>query len=179
MLARRTCRGPSSLEQRRKLSEKAKAQHASRRGYEVPPDKWRLYDYYIQLRARGDKSWTYERIGKAIGVLTVVLFFILPAAAHHAPSGWEYPGECCGKGDCFQLTNPQQDIKWTPDGWLITETNETIPFEQARVSGDDHWHRCFYPEWQFNSRDQPEKVMKRRTRSANHKKCLYVPAPEN
>ncbi len=72
--------------------------------------------------------------------MAIPFFFllVLPVAPHHAPSGWEYPRECCGKGDCFQLANPQENVKWTPNGWLIVETNETIPFEQARVSGDSH-----------------------------------------
>ena len=111
--------------------------------------------------------------------MAIPFFFllVLPVAPHHAPSGWEYPRECCGKGDCFQLTHPQEDVKWTPNGWLIAETNETIPFEQARVSGDSHWHRCYVPRWQYASGKRP--TMLRMTRSANNRKCLYVPAPEN
>lgn len=101
------------------------------------------------------------------------------AFGHHAPSGWKYPGECCGKNDCFPLPNPPDDVKWTPGGWLITETNETIPFDKAQVSGDAHWHRCILTEWSTpNGYGQRTPTRKTRT-TARGVKCLYVPTPEN
>ena len=75
----------------------------------------------------------------------------VPLEAHFAPSGWEYPFECCSGRDCHPTTAIIQG-----GGYFLPETGETIPAMDSRVreSGDGEYHRCG---------------------SATHTRCLFVP----
>lgn len=99
--------------------------------------------------------------------IAVLLASVTPVLSHHAPSGWLYPGECCGSGDCAPLAPGA--VKWTAGGWLIVETGEVVAFENAQESGDHDWHRCRMKQ------SDPASA----TRNAWHgKRCLYVPEVE-
>lgn len=63
-----------------------------------------------------------------------------PAAAHD----W-YPQACCSMKDCFPI--PIEDVEYTPDGWYIRSTGETVPFDRTRTTpadGGGQFHRCSY-----------------------------------
>lgn len=54
-----------------------------------------------------------------------------------------YPPECCDGDDCRMILEPR-DVRVTPEGYLIVEPNELIPFDKARLSPDGNYHRCSY-----------------------------------
>jgi hypothetical protein len=57
--------------------------------------------------------------GTFLGV-SATLGFLAPVQAHHAPSGWKYPGGCCNAADCFQIDSA--DVERAATGWLIKNT---------------------------------------------------------
>jgi hypothetical protein len=62
--------------------------------------------------------------------------------AHEAPTGWTYPTSCCSNKDCREV--PHTEIIETPNGYLISTTNELIPYDDKRIreSPDGLHHRC-------------------------------------
>lgn len=81
------------------------------------------------------------------------------AGAHEAPTGWSYSAACCSGIDCSQM---HTDVKTTTNGWLITETGETVPYSDRRIkgSGDEFFHRC-------------AKLVE--GKDTGQTRCLYVP----
>jgi hypothetical protein len=77
---------------------------------------------------------------RSIALAAAISALASPALSHDAPSGWSYPPRCCGGRDCQAL--PRNAVKWTPAGWLILETGETIPESEAEQSPDNEFHRC-------------------------------------
>lgn len=72
-----------------------------------------------------------------------IILALMGSAEAHA----FYPPSCCGGQDCAPI--PDGSVKYTSAGWLIIETGETIPFADAQISHDQHFHRCkitLYPE---------------------------------
>lgn len=91
----------------------------------------------------------------------VLLLFVAVGRAHHAPSGWEYPNECCsGHQDCVMIhTHNVEEVRGgyqirlapgehphAPDGFEIF-----VPFRQGnginrntqiKHSGDSDYHVC-------------------------------------
>lgn len=78
--------------------------------------------------------------GGSGGVALTLLALIAvspPAKAHD----W-YPYQCCSGRDCRPV--PDDEVRYTPAGWLIRSNGETIPFNKARFSPDGHFHVCSY-----------------------------------
>ncbi len=73
-----------------------------------------------------------------------------------------YPRACCLDVDCAPLKDGT--VLWSPAGWRVLETGETIPEDDSRerVSPDRHFHRCRLEFWD--------------TRSGT--RCLFVPEPD-
>lgn len=96
----------------------------------------------------------------AILVMLLSMTFYGEAIAHHAPSGWIYPPECCsGHQDC-QMIHPD-NVQWTSEGYLVTlkksehrhlkrddqhmfkfVTKQGMANPQIKQSGDNEWHVC-------------------------------------
>ena len=82
----------------------------------------------------------------------------LVAAAHDAPSGWQYDQSCCSGLDCRQIS--AADLRERPDGYFITIGNVVVPYGDKRIrnSPDGYVHWCT-----INGRNDSRTV------------CLYVP----
>lgn len=69
---------------------------------------------------------------------------ILPSSAfaHTATLGWSYPFSCCAGYDCREI--PQTSIIESPEGYIIRNTNEVIPYSDTRLkpSPDGLYHWC-------------------------------------
>lgn len=78
---------------------------------------------------------------RLMGLTIVAALIAAEAQAHKAPSGWEYPKNCCNDGDCKPVPcdelveMPSGSIIWKKEGWT---------FQKGRVfaSGDDECHVC-------------------------------------
>ena len=68
------------------------------------------------------------------------LFLCVLAVAAHAHSF--YPPNCCAGNDCMELASER--VRITPGGYLI-DNRETVPFDKAQSSPDEHYHGCFPP----------------------------------
>lgn len=64
--------------------------------------------------------------------------------AHEAPSGWEYPIQCCSNNDCRWV--PPFFVRPTGDGWILRDhlKHEFVPISspKVKVSGDGEYHIC-------------------------------------
>jgi hypothetical protein len=82
----------------------------------------------------------------------------VPAGAHDAPTGWAYDVSCCSNIDCREI--PASTLTEGPNGYLISISNETVPYGDKRLkdSPDGHVHWCT-----INGRDDARTI------------CLYVP----
>jgi hypothetical protein len=56
-----------------------------------------------------------------------------------------YPERCCHGEDCAVL--PDGAVRTSPEGWVVTTTGETIPFDDPRImrSPDGRFHQCIFP----------------------------------
>lgn len=111
---------------------------------------WRPHDVIGGIRTGG--------IFRRAVVLTLVAIFVLaPGAAtqaHRAPSGWEYPDECCRDDrDCQMI--PADSIELDEKGYIVDlEPGEHrhapaggrffLLHDQVRRSGDDDYHLCLH-----------------------------------
>jgi len=79
----------------------------------------------------------------------------MPAFAHQAPSGWDYPFYCCLDSDCSPIA--AEAVQEVPGGFVVTiapgehpmwssERKQPlrleIPQDKAKPSPDGHWHLC-------------------------------------
>ena len=80
------------------------------------------------------------------------------ARAHDAPTGWSYDASCCSSVDCREI--PSSTLTEGPLGYLISISNETVPYGDKRIkdSPDGHVHWCT-----INGLDNSRTI------------CLYVP----
>lgn len=62
-----------------------------------------------------------------------------PILAHEAPSGWHYPGECCGGNDCHPIAC--STVQEHPDG-SVSWLGLNFPRQMVRNSGDGECHVC-------------------------------------
>ncbi|WP_240545108.1 hypothetical protein [Sinorhizobium fredii] len=62
--------------------------------------------------------------------------------AHSAPSGWDYPSQCCGERDCWPVHDGS--VVEGPEGYVVRGTGETIDYRDPRVmpSPDGEIHLC-------------------------------------
>ena len=51
-----------------------------------------------------------------------------------------YPYSCCSDRDCHPV--PPEAVQFTPTGWRVRTTGETIPFDKTRFSPDGRYHIC-------------------------------------
>ncbi|MDQ0474510.1 hypothetical protein [Labrys wisconsinensis] len=65
-----------------------------------------------------------------------------PAAAHQAPTGWQYPVECCGGHDCYEIQ--ASDLQVVAGGWKVLATGQIFGSSQVRHSPDGRYYRCSY-----------------------------------
>lgn len=61
---------------------------------------------------------------------------------HHAPSGVEYPYECCSAMDCHMI--PQEAVKEVEGGAIVRTFRGDLFFPKAkeRKPIDGYWHEC-------------------------------------
>lgn len=78
----------------------------------------------------------------ALCALSTSLFGVLPARAHEAPTGWNYPLSCCANHDCQSLS--VQAISERPEGYVVNGTGEIVAYADKRVkdSPDGLYHWC-------------------------------------
>lgn len=74
---------------------------------------------------------------RTVAGILLWIFIICGARAH----SW-YPSNCCSGDDCRELASER--VRVTPGGYLI-DNRETVPFDKARMSPDEHYHGCFPP----------------------------------
>lgn len=81
---------------------------------------------------------------KWAGVLLalLVLFLASYAFGHDADTGWTYPPECCGNGDCVMVHDASR-IRTVKGGYLI-DGHYFIAHRDTRLSPDGQWHVCIY-----------------------------------
>jgi len=74
-------------------------------------------------------------------LIRIVAAFLVsaPVLAHDAPSGWSYPGDCCGGSDCHPIAC--STIKDQPDG-SATWLGLFFTREQVKISHDASCHVC-------------------------------------
>lgn len=109
--------------------------------------------------------WLGLVIGCALGILFTILATTFPAKAHQAPSGWNYPIECCHDQDCYEIS--EKDIVIVEGGYMILANKEIVPFEKVKTSPDGRYHRCSY-----NRGDPTAGTIVDRTTETI---CLFIP----
>lgn len=72
--------------------------------------------------------------------LILLLVLAMPAAAHQAPSGWQYPMHCCHDRDCSPIAPSR--VREVPDGYLV-DGRWTVQHIHAGDSPDGEYHACF------------------------------------
>jgi len=102
----------------------------------------------------------------ALALLWAFISFFLLYDPEAANSHEWYPSECCSGVDCYPLRD--DNVKEQSDGYVILNTGEFVPSQQARPSPDEHYYRC-------SSGGQPGyKTLKGWTEG---KICFWAPQP--
>jgi hypothetical protein len=87
---------------------------------------------------------------------------VSPARGHEALTGWTYPPECCGEGDCAEA----KDVKFLEDGSMIITTKiGKAKFSSSfprKASKDASIHACMSVYYDAEGWSSPY--------------CLFVPA---
>lgn len=90
------------------------------------------------------RTWPFWLGVAVLFLFTAWLFGMLasiPAQAHHAPSGWQYPWSCCSNQDCRPV--PCDTLEDIGDGKVLdNENGQTYQKDQVFSSGDSHCHLC-------------------------------------
>lgn len=88
-------------------------------------------------------------------IAAVLLAGAMPAHAHQAPSGWDYPFYCCLDSDCSPIET--EAVQEVTGGFVVTiapgkhpmwssERKQPlrleIPQDKAKQSPDGRWHLC-------------------------------------
>lgn len=90
--------------------------------------------------------WAFrEHPSRATGAAVVAFFVVASigsAFSHEAPTGWSFDPMCCGSFDCYQVQDDA--IGEGPDGYVVRETGEIIPYQsyRAKNSPDGLTYRC-------------------------------------
>lgn len=95
---------------------------------------------------------------RAAAAITIAIIFaagVTRSHGHRAPSGWDYPFECCSEADCARIEAGA--VREVPSGFVVTimpgrhpmwptERREPavleIPYQKARLSPDGFFHLC-------------------------------------
>lgn len=72
-----------------------------------------------------------------VPIMIALIALIAPSFGH----SW-YPRDCCSDADCAPLAAARVQV--TPAGFII-DGRETVPFNKALFSPDEHYHGCFPP----------------------------------
>jgi hypothetical protein len=75
-------------------------------------------------------------------IVFAVTITILAAASGTVEAHDWYPYSCCSDKDCRPVM--ADAVRYTPAGWQIRLTGETIPFRKTRHSPDGQFHICSY-----------------------------------
>src|SRR5882724_12900499 len=80
----------------------------------------------------------------AVPMLSLVAAMVPPgpAAAHTAPSGWQFPVECCGGHDCYEID--ASEVVPAMGSWHILASGEFFSARRVKPSPDGHAYRCSY-----------------------------------
>lgn len=73
---------------------------------------------------------------------TIAALYAPLVKAHEAPTGWQYPYECCSNQDCKPASHVE--VRETRGGYLVVATGEVVPLMDRRVkdSPDGDFHIC-------------------------------------
>ena len=91
--------------------------------------------------------------GRSVAAVTVVslmlqLTIVLPASSHDWYTGFTNPrsGEpCCNVDDCKPVASDA--VRSMPQGWMVVETGEVVPYREALRSEDRDFHLCRKGSW--------------------------------
>lgn len=64
------------------------------------------------------------------------------ALGHEAESGWRYPFDCCGDGDCSVAETGEKNGRLTLKTPMHGEREIPPEFKNYRPSPDGKWHLC-------------------------------------
>ena len=96
----------------------------------------------------------------------LVVAFVLISEATFAHDLWINHGRytnartgelCCGENDCEMIAD--ENVKTTPQGYLLVTTGEVVPFAEALKSEDGRYWRCH------------------RFDAAKSRRCFFAPEP--
>ncbi|CAN7716681.1 hypothetical protein [Bosea sp. LjRoot237] len=102
------------------------------------------------------------RASAAINIAIMLAASAMQAHAHQAPSGWDYPFECCSGADCARIDAGA--VREVSSGFVVTiapgrhpmwptERRDQlildIPHQKARRSPDGFWHLCINDAGEF------------------------------
>jgi len=82
-----------------------------------------------------------RRVRRGPTVFAVTMSVLAAACGTAEAHDW-YPYSCCTDKDCRPV--PSNAVKYTPAGWQVRLTGETIPFKKVRHSPDGQFHICSY-----------------------------------
>lgn len=68
---------------------------------------------------------------KSLSIALLLAMTASGAVAHDAPSGWSYDRSCCSQIDCREV--PASYLRETSAGYVLTKTDETLPYGDSRV----------------------------------------------
>ena len=83
-----------------------------------------------------------------VASLVLQLTFVSSAAPHDWYTGFSNPrtGEpCCNVDDCKPVASDA--VRSTPQGWMVVETGEVVPYREALRSEDRDFHLCRKGSW--------------------------------
>jgi hypothetical protein len=93
-----------------------------------------------------DRYWLPRWLMAGSMALCIYILATAKVLPHQAPSGWQYPPECCSNQDCKPMAD--SDIPKPLDGgaWLL-RSGEIVPRSKVKWSPDGHYHLCKL-EWE-------------------------------
>jgi hypothetical protein len=81
---------------------------------------------------------------KIVPILAIAAMTATAAAAHDAPSGWQYENSCCSNRDCRELSASEIGEVWNGYHIKISTQGEIVPYRSPKIkdSPDGHFHWC-------------------------------------
>ncbi|MEZ5792667.1 MAG: hypothetical protein R3D34_18405 [Nitratireductor sp.] len=83
--------------------------------------------------------------GLAALLVTAVVAMADAAMAHDAPSGFQYPPECCNDQDCAQID--PGEVTTGPGYYIWKDHHIAFSSPRIRQSPDIHFHGCETGHW--------------------------------
>lgn len=96
-----------------------------------------------------------------VALLVLSLVFVIYFLAKDAHGHDFFSNACCSDRDC----GPAKlgSVVWTPAGWAVALTGETVPFDDTRI--------------QYNPPDEPG-IFICKVPAVKRLRCLYLPEPQ-